>query len=150
MRLLAVRLAAIAAVALVVSACSGGGESDPRVLHAGPVDVKLPAGYRVEGEKIVVPRDVSTETPPTASATPSSTLPGQSDATTPTTAKPSVPIKKGGGPVQDLIAASGRFRDCLNGLDVKFIGAPDASNPDSPTNDPDYLKSLGTCAARSN
>ena len=89
-------------------------------------------------------------TPPTVSAAPSSTLPGQSDATTPTTAKPAVPIKKGGGPVQDLISASGRFRDCLNGLGVKFIGAPDASNPQSPTNDPDYIKSLGTCAARSN
>ena len=147
----AVCLAAIATLALIVSACSGGNERDPRVLDAGPVDIKLPAGYKVEGDKIVAPRDVSGEATPTpASATPSSTLPGQTDATTPTTAKPSVPIKKGGGPVQDLIAASGRFRDCLNGLNVKFIGAPDPSNPQSPTNDPDYIKSLGTCAARSN
>jgi hypothetical protein len=80
-----VPLVAIATLALVVSACSGGDDSDPRVLNAGPVDVKLPAGYKVEG-----------------------------------------------------------------GLDVKFIGAPDASNPQSPTNDPDYIKSLSTCAARSN
>ncbi len=32
---------------------------------------------------------------------------------------------------------------------MKFIGAPDASNPESPTNDPDYIKALSTCAARS-
>ena len=33
---------------------------------------------------------------------------------------------------------------------MKFIGGPDASNPNSPTNDPTYLKNLATCAARSN
>jgi hypothetical protein len=35
-----------------------------------------------------------------------------------------------------------------NGTD--FIGVPDAANPDSPTNDPDYLSVLGTCASKSN
>ena len=33
---------------------------------------------------------------------------------------------------------------------MKFIGGPDRANPNSPTNDPDYLKNLATCAARSN
>ena len=144
-----VRLAAVATLALLVTACGGGGgDSEPRVIEAGQVDIKLPPGYTVERKNSA---NGSTGAPaPTASATPSSTLPGQSDATSPTTAKSSVPIKKSRGAVQDLIAASGKFRDCLNGLNVKFIGAPDASNPQSPTNDPDYIKSLSTSAARSN
>ena len=33
---------------------------------------------------------------------------------------------------------------------MKFIGVPNASNPNSPANDPDYMKALSTCAAKSN
>ena len=33
---------------------------------------------------------------------------------------------------------------------MKFIGAPDSSNPNSPSNDPNYVKNLSTCAAKSN
>ena len=33
---------------------------------------------------------------------------------------------------------------------MKFIGIPDANNPKSPTNDPNYLSALGKCAAKSN
>jgi hypothetical protein len=146
-------LAALASVALLATACGGGSDSDPRVLDAGQVDIKLPAGYKVEGKRIIAPRDVqanTTKTPAAGSASPSSTLPGQTDATTPTTAKSSVPLKSSGNATADLLKAFGKFRDCLNDLNVKFIGAPDASNPQSPTNDPDYIKSLSTCAARSN
>ena len=42
------------------------------------------------------------------------------------------------------------FQSCLSGLGVKFIGAPDPSNPNSPANDPTYVKNLTTCAAQSN
>jgi hypothetical protein len=148
-----VGLIAIVSLALLASACGGGSDSDPRVLEAGQVDIKLPAGYKVEGNRIVEPRDVSTAPTPTAAAastgsTPPNAAPG--DATTPTTAAGSVPIKKSGNATADLLKSFGKFRDCLNDLNVKFIGAPDASNPESPTNDPDYLKSLSTCAARSN
>lgn len=62
----------------------------------------------------------------------------------------SVPIERSENPTDDLIAASGRFSSCLDDLGVKFIGRPDPSNPQSPTNDPDYLEALGTCAQRSN
>ena len=145
-------LVAVASVALFAAACGGGSDSDPRVLEAGQVDIKLPAGYKVEGEKIIQPRDVSDQAPPTAApaadGTPASAPGG--DASTPTTAAGSVPIKKSGNPTQDLLKSFGKFRDCLNELGVKFIGAPDPNNPQSPTNDPDYLESLGTCAARSN
>jgi hypothetical protein len=145
-------VAMLAPLALLVTACSGGGsDGEPRVLEAGQVDAKLPDGYRVESADRAARREARAEARSvTASGAPSSTLPGQAGATTPTTAKSSVPIKKGTNAVQDLIAASGRFRDCLNDLDVKFIGAPDPNNPQSPTNDPDYIESLGTCAARSN
>jgi hypothetical protein len=149
-----IALVGIATLTLLVAGCGGGGgggDSEPRVLEAGQVGAKLPPGYRVVRQGDRRSRAVSAgETPTKGSATPSSTLPGQSDATTPTTAKSSVPIKKTGSAVQDLIAASGRFRDCLNDLNVKFIGAPDPNNPQAPQNDPDYIKSLGTCAARSN
>jgi hypothetical protein len=151
-------LGALMTSVLLVAGCGGGGGSDsePRVLEAGQVDAKLPAGYKVEAHGERRSRELKTDTTPAkakatpAGATPSSTLPGQSDATTPTTAKSSVPVKKNGSAVQDLIAASGKFRDCLNSLNVKFIGAPDPNDPKSPTNDPDYIQSLSTCAARSN
>jgi hypothetical protein len=146
-------LVAVASVALFAAACGGGSDSDPRVLEAGQVDIKLPAGYKVEGQRIIEPRDVSTAPAPTAAAastdgTPQNAAPG--NQTTPTTAAGAVPIKKSGNATQDLLKSFGKFRDCLNDLKVKFIGAPDPNNPQSPTNDPDYLESLSTCAARSN
>ena len=33
---------------------------------------------------------------------------------------------------------------------MKFIGVPDGKNPNSPANNPDYIKALSTCAAKSN
>lgn len=48
-----------------------------------------------------------------------------------------------------LFTALSTFQSCLKGLGVTFIGIPDASNPNSPTNNPAYLKSLETCAAQS-
>jgi len=53
-------------------------------------------------------------------------------------------------PTTALFTALGKFRVCLKNVGVKFIGAPDSSNPQSPTNDPTYIKGLTTCAARSN
>ena len=53
-------------------------------------------------------------------------------------------------PTTELFTALGKFRACLKDLGVKFIGAPDSSNPKSPTNDPTYISGLSTCAARSN
>ena len=33
---------------------------------------------------------------------------------------------------------------------MTFVGVPNPSDPNSPTNNPTYLKNLGTCAAQSN
>ena len=59
-----------------------------------------------------------------------------------------VPLAKQ-NPITTLFTAISTFQSCLTGLGVKFIGAPDASNPSSPANSPAYIKSLTTCAAQS-
>jgi len=59
-----------------------------------------------------------------------------------------VPLAKQ-NPITTLFTAISSFQSCLTGLGVKFIGAPDPSNPSSPTNSPAYIKSLTTCAAQS-
>ena len=60
-----------------------------------------------------------------------------------------VPLAKE-DPQTKFFCALGVFQSCLKGLDVKFIGVPDSSNPNSPANNPDYIKALSTCAAKSN
>ena len=141
-------LGAIAILAVVLSACGGGGDSEARVINAGPVDIKLPPGYKVVNNTVIAPRDTAPVTPSTAVSTAAGA--GGSVPTTPTTAAGGVPLDNNKDPTTEFMTAFGKFRSCLNDEHVKFIGPPDASNPASPTNDPDYLKSLGTCAARSN
>lgn len=53
-------------------------------------------------------------------------------------------------PTTALFTSIGVFQSCLSNLGVTFVGAPDPSNPSSPANSPSYLKSLGTCATKSN
>jgi hypothetical protein len=53
-------------------------------------------------------------------------------------------------PTTKFFKALNVFSTCLRGLGVKFIGIPDSSKPNSPANDPDYIKALSTCAAKSN
>ncbi|HVC71478.1 MAG TPA: hypothetical protein VNC61_14580 [Acidimicrobiales bacterium] len=53
-------------------------------------------------------------------------------------------------PTTALFTAIGVFQSCLKGLGVTFAGAPSPNDPNSPTNNPSYLKSLTTCAAQSN
>ena len=53
-------------------------------------------------------------------------------------------------PTTALFTSIGVFQSCLSELGVTFVGAPDPSNPSSPANSPTYLKSLETCATKSN
>lgn len=60
-----------------------------------------------------------------------------------------VPLAKQSS-ISAFFTAITSFQSCLSGLGVKFIGAPDPSNPNSPANDPTYIRNLTTCAAKSN
>lgn len=160
---------------IALAACGGGGgSSDPTVLRAGQIDIKLPEGYKVVGNKVV---DETATTTPAVNAAPDTKAPDtkapdsqsgsksdtattRANGTTPTTragatatTKPStstIPLSSSSNPQSDMMTSFGKFRACLDRDGVTFIGGPDQSNPDSPTNDPDYLKSLSKCAAESN
>ena len=60
-----------------------------------------------------------------------------------------VPLAKQ-NPTTALFSAVATFQSCLTGRGVTFQGAPNPKDPNSPTNDPSYLKSLEQCAAQSN
>lgn len=140
--------------ALAVTACGGGGSSDPTVLSAGQLDIKLPPGFRVVHGKVVAPATSaarSSSEAPTGGTTPGSASPGNGTSS-PTTSTPAttIPLDKGGNPQTAMFTALSKFRACLDRDGVKFQGAPDQSNPNSPTNDPGYIKSLTKCAAESN
>lgn len=53
-------------------------------------------------------------------------------------------------PISAMFTSLSTFQSCLQGLGVTFIGAPNASDPNSPANNPQYIKNLTTCAAQSN
>ena len=130
------RLGCVALVCVAVLAgCGGGGDQDPTVLPAGQVDIKLPPGYEVVDGKVVKPAGAS-----------KGGGGGGGTASVTTT----IPLAQDQDPTTALFDAVAKFRGCLDGLGVKFIGAPDSANPNSPSNDPDYVSALGTCAARSN
>lgn len=60
-----------------------------------------------------------------------------------------VPLAKE-DPTTKFFKAIGIFQSCLKGLNTKFIGIPDGKDPGNPVNNPDYIKALTTCAAKSN
>jgi len=153
----------LAALALASCGGGGGGNSDATVLHAGQLDIKLPDGYKVVQGKVV--DETATTAPETAApataapASSSGSTGAKSDATPTTkagataTTKPStttIPLDNSSNPQSDMMSALGKFRACLDRDGVKFIGAPNQADPNSPTNDPSYIKSLSTCAAESN
>lgn len=49
-----------------------------------------------------------------------------------------------------LFSSINTFQSCLKGMGVTFVGIPNAADPNSPANNPDYIKALTTCAAQSN
>ncbi len=114
------------------------------MIDAGRVDIKLPRGYKVVHGKVVAPP--STPSASTASASGPSggtAAPGAGTGT-------AIPLDTKQDPTKTLFSAIGQFRSCLDELGVQFIGAPNQADPSSPTNDPNYIKGLSTCAARSN
>ena len=124
-------LAALGAVG-----CGSSASSDPQVLRAGQVDIRLPDGWKVT--------EKGAERPAGSPASGEAAAPGAEASQSTDT----VPLAKQ-DPTTAFFQATSKFRECLKELGTAFIGAPDGSNPDSPTNDPDYIKDLSTCASKS-
>ena len=125
--------------ALGVSACGGSSKSSAdNVISAGQVDIQLPPGWKVTKNGAIRPASSAAATGTGAAAPGATTASGDA-----------VPLAKE-APTTKFFGALNVFQTCLKGLNTKFIGIPDASNPNSPANNPDYIKSLSTCAAKSN
>jgi hypothetical protein len=138
-------LASVMVAALVVglAACGGSSKSSSstsNTISAGQVDIKLPPGWKVTKNGVSRPASSNAGAPA-----------GNSAASPGSTAAPSdgVPLAKE-DPTTKFFGAVAVFQSCLKGLGTKFIGVPSAADPNSPANNPDYIKSLSTCAAKSN
>jgi hypothetical protein len=107
----------------------------PDVIQAGQVDVRLPPGWTVTAH--------GANRPPTTGAATANTAAVGALASGDT-----IPLAKQ-DPNTAFFQATGSFSSCLKTQGTKFIGAPDSKNPTSPSNDPNYIKSLSTCAASS-
>ncbi len=121
----------------VLGGCGSGSTSDPTVLRAGQLDIKLPDGFKVVDGKVVRPAKTAAGGATGAGA-------AQADTTETTI------VDTTQDPTTAMFTALGKFRTCLDDLGVQFRGAPDPADPNSPTNDPTYIQNLSTCAARSN
>jgi hypothetical protein len=125
---------------LGLAGCGGSAKStSSQTIIAGQVDtgqadIKLPPGWKMTKNGPVR----------TVAASGGAATPGATTATGDT-----VPLAKE-DPTTKFFGALGIFQSCLKGLGTKFIGIPSASNPNSPANNPDYIKALSTCAAKSN
>jgi hypothetical protein len=104
-------------------------------VDASQVDIKLPPGWKQtkDGPVRTAAATGSGAAAPGAGAGPGDTVPlAKEDPTT------------------KFFKSLGIFQSCLKGLNVKFIGVPDGKDPSAPVNNPDYIKALTTCAAKSN
>jgi hypothetical protein len=131
--------AVLTVVVLAASGCGGSSKRATNVIPAGQVDIQLPPGWKVTKNGAV--------RPPGSAASGSGQSTGATGATG--ASGSAVPLAKE-DPTTKFFKALGIFQNCLKGLNVKFIGVPDGKNPGAPVNNPDYIKALSTCAAKSN
>jgi hypothetical protein len=125
---------AVLMVALLAG-CSAHHQARSDIISAGQVDIQLPPGWTVTRHGVSAPAVAA----PAAAG--GQAQPAGATGTT-------IPLAKE-DPTTAFFQATSDFSSCLKGLGVKFVGAPDPKNPNSPANDPNYLKSLTTCAAQS-
>jgi hypothetical protein len=138
------RVVAVVALAgaLATAGCGGSAKSSgtsPNTISAGQVDIQLPPGWKVTKGGVERPANSAAGNAGAGTATPGASTPS-GDA---------VPLAKE-DPQTKFFKSLTVFQSCLKGLGVKFIGVPNASDPNSPANNPDYIKALSTCAAKSN
>jgi len=137
-------LAIAAALVLGATACGSSSKASDRVMiSAGQVDLhhadlQPPPGYTITTDKQGAVRLVAGKGTGKGTSTA-----GGSGSTADT-----IPLA-GEDPTTKFFGAVGTFSSCLKGLNVKFIGIPNQANPNSPANDPTYIKALSTCAAKS-
>jgi hypothetical protein len=146
-RFTASRAGTSAAIALAVvlsvfaAGCGSSAKSSgANIIDAGQADIQLPPGWKVT-------KDGKGAIRPPGDASGSGAL-GASGATGASTGD-TIPLATD-DPMTSFFKATGVFSSCIKEQGIKFIGAPDPSNPSSPANDPNYLKSLSSCAAKSN
>lgn len=135
---------------LLLAACGGAdGAADANIIEAGQVNIQLPDGYQLTkpGDQVAA----STSAAPAAGGGEASGAADGADPAAATTAAPqdTIPLAQQ-DPTTRFFSAFGEFRNCLKTEGQTFIGVPDATKPNSPANDPNYVKALQTCAARSN
>jgi hypothetical protein len=138
-------VAILAIAGLFASGCGSSTEesSGPRVIQAGQIDIQLPDGWTVtDGKKVTRPATDVGAAPNAGGAGGASGASGATGETSDT-----IPLATQ-DPTTKFFTAINTFQSCLKGLGVKFIGAPNPGDP--ATNDPNYVKNLSTCAAKSN
>jgi hypothetical protein len=127
------------AVLALAPAC-GSHSKTTDIVEAGQLDIKLPPGWKVVDGKAVRPAGREAAAKSSTSSGGASTSSGSTGDT--------IPLAQD-DPQTKFFKATGQFQSCLKANGTKFIGAPDQSKPDAPANNPDYVKSLTTCAAQS-
>ena len=132
----------LAVLATVATGCSDD-EPRPGIVQAGQVDIQLPEGWTVTDAGAQRPPELAAAGEPTGGTGPGATP-------TETTSPPDTVPLASEDPQTAFFQAVGVFQQCMDDNGTTFIGVPDASNPNSPANDPEYLEVLGTCAAKSN
>jgi len=139
------RLALTAVLLLTVAAGCGSSSKSAdslttNTIDAGQVDLQLPPGWKVVNGVAVRPASDAAGASATG-ASGATGAPGDSPDTIPLASE---------DPQTKFFTSLSTFSSCLRGLGVKFIGVPDKNNPSSSANDPNYIRSLSTCAAKSN
>ena len=143
------RLMVCALLVLTVAAGCGSSSKSSSALttntiDAGQINIQLPQGWKVTKDGKGAIRPASADVSSGSGATGASGASGSSGQTADT-----IPLASQDAQTK-FFGALSTFSSCLKGLGVKFIGIPDAKNPNSPANDKNYIDALSKCAAKSN
>lgn len=151
-RLRAIVASGLAVTALALTSCGGDSKSaSDNIIEAGQVNIQLPDGYTLSkpGDQVAAPPSSAAAGGQSGRQVGESAASAGSGAATTAAPSDTIPLAQQ-DPVTKFFTAFGTFRSCLKNQGLSFIGVPDPKKPDSPANDPAYVKGLQTCAAQSN